>query len=463
MRFVDHDALDYHRWEQPGKLEVKASKPCATQEELSLAYTPGVAAPCLAIHENPEQVYDYTTKGNLVAVISDGSAVLGLGNIGALASKPVMEGKCVLMKRFANINAFDLELDTQNAEELIRTVQILQPSFGGINLEDIKAPECFEIEKRLKETLDIPVFHDDQHGTAIIAGAGLINALELAGKRMDQVKVVFSGAGAAGFTCAKYFLSLGVPKQNLIMTDIEGVVYKGRGDNNYLDELATDTDMRTLREVIKGADVFVGVSAAGVLTPEMLLSMNENPIVFAMANPVPEIDYDLAIATRSDVIMATGRSDYPNQINNVLGFPFIFRGALDVLATDINEMMKLAATYSLAALAREEVPQDVLSSYGLYHLEFGRDYIIPKPFDKRVLYRVAPAVAWAAMKTGVARKDITNWRNYRLQLERLLGASQENPEKAASWSGTEESSEIFLPEVALGQQFSDFALRLSAL
>lgn len=446
MSVTRQQALKYHaRW-RPGKLEVIPSKSVSTQVELEMAYAPGVAEPVKEVAANPDKVFDYTTRGNLVAVISDGSAVLGLGNIGPLACKPVMEGKGMLFKRFAGIDVFDIELDTQNPDLFVQTVKVLGPTFGGINLEDIKAPECFEIENRLKELMDIPVFHDDQHGTAIIAGSALLNALEIVGKDIDKVKVVFSGAGAAGFACAKYFVSLGVKKENLTLTDIKGVVYKGRGDNNYLDELAVDTENRTLADAMVGADVFMGVSAAGVLKPEMLLTMNSDPIVFAMANPVPEIEYDLAVQTRPDVIMATGRSDYPNQINNVLGFPFIFRGALDVRATVINEEMKIAATKALADLAKEDVPDDVLQAYGATRLQFGREYIIPKPFDSRVLYRVASAVAEAAIKSGVARLQIPDMDLYRAELEKRVHPTREAVRRFMMQARVGEKVRIVYPE-----------------
>jgi malate dehydrogenase (oxaloacetate-decarboxylating)(NADP+) len=446
MSFSREDALEYHAKGKPGKLEVSATKPFATQLDLSLAYTPGVAEPCREIHKHPESVYDYTGKGNLVAVVSDGSAVLGLGNIGPLASKPVMEGKAVLFKRFAGIDVFDIELASENPEMFIQGVKMLEPTFGGINLEDLKAPECFQIEEKLRESMNIPVFHDDQHGTAIITGAALLNALEVVGKEIDQVKIVFSGAGAAGFACAKYAVSLGVKKDNLIMTDIDGVIYKGRNPGTYLEELASDTEARTLDEAIEGADVFIGVSAAGVLKPHMLAKMNREPIVFAMANPVPEIDYELAVKTRSDVLMATGRSDFPNQINNVLGFPFIFRGALDVRATTINEEMKIAATKALAALAKEDVPDDVLMAYNQKRIEFGRHYIIPKPFDSRVLYRVAPAVAKAAMDSGVARRPLRDIQAYQERLERLIHPTREVLQRFISQASGGEQMRIVFPE-----------------
>ncbi len=420
------DALAYHAAAPAGKLSVVASKPCRTQRDLSLAYTPGVAAPCLEIQRDPALAYKYTARGNLVAVISNGTAVLGLGNIGALAGKPVMEGKGVLFKRFADIDVFDIELQTEDPKEVIRVCQLLEPTFGGINLEDIKAPECFEIEEELKLTLKIPVFHDDQHGTAIISGAALLNALELAGKQIDQVKLVFNGAGASALACADHYVRLGVRRENITLCDTKGVVYQGRtqGMNRYKERFAQETEARTLVEAMRGADVFVGLSIGDCVTPEMLRSMADNPIVFAMANPDPEISYDVARASRSDLILATGRSDFPNQVNNVLGFPFIFRGALDVRATAINEEMKLAATRALAALARQDVPDSVCRAYGLDRLEFGREYIIPKPFDPRVLIWEASAVAQAAMETGVAQMPV-ELEEYKEQLERRLGKAHE--------------------------------------
>jgi malate dehydrogenase (oxaloacetate-decarboxylating)(NADP+) len=420
-------ALLYHSQDRPGKIEVVPTKPCATQLDLSLAYTPGVAEPCLEIEKNPEDAYNYTAKGNLVAVISNGTAVLGLGDIGALAGKPVMEGKGVLFKRFADVDVFDLELDTHDPEEIIRAVQLLEPTFGGINLEDIKAPDCFYIEEKLKQTMNIPVFHDDQHGTAIISGAALMNALEVIGKKIENVKVVFCGAGAAGIACAKFYLKLGVKPENVLLVDTKGVVYKGRleGMNPYKELFARETEKRTLADAMKGADVFCGVASKNLVTPQMVKSMANDPIIFAMANPDPEITYEEALKARPDVIMATGRSDYPNQVNNVLGFPFVFRGALDVRARSINDEMKIAASRALADLAKEDVPEAVIRAYGGRRIEFGREYIIPKPFDPRVLLREAPAVAKAAMDSGVAKHPIPDLERYIDMLEARLGKSRE--------------------------------------
>ncbi len=426
MSIRNEDALEYHSSAPAGKIAVHPTKPCRTQRDLSLAYTPGVAVPCLEIQRDPSLAYKYTAKGNLVAVVTNGTAVLGLGNIGPAAGKPVMEGKGVLFKRFADIDVFDIELNTSDPKEIIRVCQLLEPTFGGINLEDIKAPECFEIEEELRRTMQIPVFHDDQHGTAIISGAALLNALELAGKRIDEVKVVFNGAGASGLACAEHYIRLGIRRENIVMCDTNGVVYKGRtkGMNPYKERFARETGLRTLAEAMEGADVFFGLSAANCVTPEMLLSMAPDPIVFALANPDPEIAYDVAIATRKDLIMATGRSDFPNQVNNVLGFPFIFRGALDVRATAINDEMKLAATRALALLAREDVPDAVRRAYGVESMHFGRNYIIPTPFDSRVLIWVASAVAQAAMDSGVAQSPI-DIEEYKDQLERRLGKAVE--------------------------------------
>lgn len=400
------EALAYHAEGGPGKIEIRPTKPDATQYDLSLAYSPGVAAPCLAIADDPAKAYDYTIKGNLVAVITNGTAVLGLGDIGPLAAKPVMEGKCMLFKHFSGINAFDIEIDTTDPEEFIAAVKRIAPTFGGINLEDIKAPECFEIERRLVEELDIPVMHDDQHGTAIIASAALINAMHLSGKRIDEAQIVVNGAGAAAIACARMFLALGARRDQITMCDSRGVVTTRRTDLNPVKrEFATDRPVTTLREALVGADVFLGVSTAGVLDADMVRSMAGNPLVMALANPDPEISYDEAKAARPDVIVATGRTDYPNQVNNVLGFPYIFfRGALDVHARKINEAMKLAAAHALAELACEEVPAELAAAFGVDRLEFGPDYLIPKLTDPRLLGRVAPAVARAAVESGVAQR-----------------------------------------------------------
>ena len=399
------EALAYHAEGGPGKIEIRSTKPDATQHDLSLAYSPGVAAPCLAIADTPSKVYDYTIKGNLVAVVTNGTAVLGLGNIGPLAAKPVMEGKCMLFKHFSGINAFDIEIDTTDPEEFIAAVKRIAPTFGGINLEDIKAPECFEIERRLVEELDIPVMHDDQHGTAIIASAALINAMHLSRKRIDEVQIVVNGAGAAAIACARMFLALGARREHITMCDSRGVVATRRNDLNPVKrEFATDRPITTLREALAGADVFLGVSTAGVLDAGMVRSMSRDPLVMALANPDPEITYDEAKAARPDVIVATGRTDYPNQVNNVLGFPYIFRGALDVRARKINEAMKLAAAHALAGLAREEAPAELAAAYGVDRLEFGPDYLIPKLTDPRLLGRVARAVARAAVESGVAQR-----------------------------------------------------------
>ena len=420
-------ALEYHSTGRKGKIEVIATKPCQTAQDLSLAYSPGVAEPCLAIEQNPEDAYLYTAKGNLVAVVSNGTAVLGLGNIGALAGKPVMEGKGVLFKRFADVDVFDIELKSEDPDEIIRAVQLLEPTFGGINLEDIKAPECFYIEEELKKTMNIPVFHDDQHGTAIISAAGLINALLLVGKKIEDVRLVVNGAGAAAIACANLVVSLGLKPENLIMCDTKGVIYRGRteGMNKYKERFAVDTPLRTLAEAAAGCDVLFGLSSKGAFTAEMVRAMAANPVIFAMANPDPEITPEEARSVRGDVMIATGRSDYPNQINNVLGFPFIFRGALDVRATVINEEMKQAAVFALAELAREECPDSVCRAYGNVKFSFGRDYIIPKPFDPRALLRVAPAIAKAAMDSGVARQPIADMDKYVETLESLQGKSKE--------------------------------------
>ncbi|HEX6502913.1 MAG TPA: NADP-dependent malic enzyme [Terriglobales bacterium] len=426
MAISKQEALEYHATGRPGKIEVTPSKPCRTQRDLSLAYTPGVAVPCLEIQRNPHDAFRYTSRGNLVAVISNGTAVLGLGDIGALAGKPVMEGKGVLFKRFADVDVFDIEIDSHDPDEVIKVCRLLEPTFGGINLEDIKAPECFYIEETLKKTMKIPVFHDDQHGTAIISGAALLNAVELVGKDIAKIRVVFNGSGASGIACAEHYVRLGVKRENIIMCDTKGVVFKGRtaGMNPYKERFAHDIPVRTLAEAVKDADVLVGCSVKGAFTAAMVKSMAAKPIVFAMANPDPEITYEEAKAARSDIIMATGRSDYPNQVNNVLGFPFIFRGALDVHATAINEEMKLAATRALAALAKEDVPDSVRRVYGVERLSFGPDYIIPKPFDSRVLVWEASAVARAAMESGVAQEPV-DIAEYRDQLEKRMGKARE--------------------------------------
>ena len=421
-KFTKEDALNYHSSGRPGKIEVIPTKPHSTQLDLSLAYSPGVAEPCLEIQKNSDDAYKYTARGNLVAVISNGTAVLGLGDIGALAGKPVMEGKGLLFKIFADIDVFDIEVDRHDVNEFINTVHAISPTFGGINLEDIKAPECFEIEERLKEMLDIPVFHDDQHGTAIISAAGLLNALELTKRKIEDVKVVVNGAGASAISCAKLYISLGVKPENVIMCDSRGVLNSRRsGLNKYKAEFVRDTAAETLEDAVKGTDVFLGLSVADVLTPQMLKTMNPDPIVFAMANPNPEISYEKAMSARKDIIFATGRSDYPNQVNNVLGFPFIFRGALDVKARSINEEMKVAAVYALANLAKEAVPDTVNRAYKTQNIYFGRDYIIPKPLDPRLIYHVAPAVAKAAIETGVARTTIDDWDAYKAGLRKRMG------------------------------------------
>jgi malate dehydrogenase (oxaloacetate-decarboxylating)(NADP+) len=443
-------ALDYHSQGRSGKIEVNPTKPCLTARDLSLAYSPGVAAPCLEIAKNPDDVYKYTAKGNLVAVLSNGSAVLGLGDIGPLAGKPVMEGKGVLFKRFADIDVFDIEINSRTVEEIVAVVKALEPTFGGVNLEDIKAPECFEIERQLQDICDIPVFHDDQHGTAIIGGAAFINACEVTGRDISKTKVVVSGAGAAAIATALFFLELGVNKENVIMTDSKGVIYKGRteGMNKYKDHFANDTKSRTLADAMNGADAFIGCSAKGLVSKEMVRSMAKNPIIFAMANPDPEITPEEVAAVRDDAIMATGRSDYPNQVNNVLGFPFIFRGALDVRARKINEEMKKAAAFALAALAKEDVPDDVKRAYGNENFTFGKNYLIPKPFDKRVLTRVSPAVAQAAMDSGVARIKIEDMNAYTKSLQERLGQTGSIMRNIRSRLPGSEKPRIVFPEGA---------------
>jgi len=421
-----NDAFDYHRGARPGKIEVVSTKPCATQRDLSLAYTPGVAGPCLAIEKDPDLAYEYTAKGNLVAVVTNGTAVLGLGAIGPLAGKPVMEGKGVLFKRFADIDVFDIEIDSRDPDEIVRVCRLLEPTFPGINLEDIKAPECFVIEERLQSQVAIPVFHDDQHGTAIITSAALLNAIEITKRRIDDLRIVIVGAGASGIASARLFTKLGVRREQIVMCDRKGVIFRGREEdmNPYKAEFASDTAARTLADAMRGADVFLGLSTAGLVTPDMVRSMAKRPILFACANPDPEIGYPDAKAARPDVLMATGRSDYPNQVNNVLGFPFLFRGALDARATRFNDEMKLAAVRALADLAREDVPDSVARAYGVENLHFGPEYLIPKPFDPRVLLWVAPAVANAAMATGVARRTL-DLDAYRERLEARLGKSRE--------------------------------------
>ncbi|RJP57194.1 MAG: NADP-dependent malic enzyme [Melioribacteraceae bacterium] len=450
MSYTKEEALKYHSEGRKGKIEVIATKPCFTSRELSLAYSPGVAEPCREIEKHDDDVYMYTAKGNLVAVVSNGTAVLGLGDIGPHAGKPVMEGKGVLFKRFADIDVFDIELKTKDPKELIKAVQLLEPTFGGINLEDIKAPECFEIEEELKKTMNIPVFHDDQHGTAIISCAALINAAEIAGKKLENMRVVVSGAGASAVACCNIYIRAGIKRENIAMFDSKGHIHKGRNDlNKYKDAFATEKAYSSLTDAMTGADVFIGLSKGGVVSKDMLKVMADTPIVFAMANPDPEINYEDAIDARKDVIMATGRSDYPNQVNNVLGFPFIFRGALDVRATAINEEMKFAAVQALANLAKENVPEVVLSAYGGQDFSFGSEYIIPKPFDPRVLWTVAPAVAKAAIDTGVARIKIDDWNAYKEELKERLGFSKEiirlmvhkaqkNPKKVVYPEGEEE-------------------------
>jgi malate dehydrogenase (oxaloacetate-decarboxylating)(NADP+) len=416
------EALNYHSKGRPGKIEVIPTKPYNTQRDLSMAYSPGVADPCIEIEKNPGDAYKYTAKGNLVAVISNGTAVLGLGNIGPLAGKPVMEGKGLLFKVFADVDVFDIEVDCNDTDKLIEIVKAISPTFGGINLEDIKAPECFEIEERLRKELNIPVFHDDQHGTAIISGAALLNALEINGKDIGELKVVVNGAGASAISCSRFYISLGVRPENLIMADSKGVLHKERKDINSLKQkFVSGTKARTLAQALEGADLFLGLSVGNVVTKEMIRSMADDPIVFAMANPTPEISYEDAVSAREDVIMATGRSDYPNQVNNVLGFPFIFRGALDVRASEINEEMKIAACHALASLAKEMVPDDVNRAYGLENLTFGRHYLIPKPLDPRLISTVSSAVAKAAVDSGVAAVKISDWDGYKMELNKRLG------------------------------------------
>ena len=418
MPITKQAALDYHEYPRPGKTEVVPTKPYFSQRDLGLAYSPGVAYPCLEIEKNPVDAYKYTNKRNLVAVISNGTAVLGLGNIGAQASKPVMEGKALLFKIYAGLDCFDIEVDEKDPDKFVEIVKALAPTFGGVNLEDIKAPECFRIEERLKSETDIPVMHDDQHGTAIIAGAGLLNALEIQGKSIADIRLVVNGAGAAAIMCARLFVALGVRRENVVMCDSKGVISASRqGLSPQKAEFATDRPVSTLAEAVRGADVFLGLSVGGVLTKEMVTTMAPRPVIFALANPDPEITYDEAVAARPDAIVATGRSDYPNQVNNVLGFPYIFRGALDCGATDINEPMKLAAVHAIAALAKEPVPEKVEKAYDIEGMAFGRDYILPKPLDPRLLFFVAPAVARAAAESGVARRPIADYDEYHRQLQ----------------------------------------------
>ncbi len=443
----EKEVLRYHKEPRPGKIEVIPTKPCLSQSDLSLAYTPGVAIPCKKIQEDPDRSFDYTARGNLVGVITNGTAVLGLGNIGPLAGKPVMEGKAVLFKRFADLDVFDIEVDTSDPDEFIRTVKLLEPTFGGINLEDIKGPDCFYIEEQLIEQMNIPVFHDDQHGTAIISAAALLNATELTGRKMKDLRVVINGAGAAAIACARMYIELGVQQESVIMADSRGVIYKGRteGMNPYKEALAADTDLRTLEEAVEGADVLVGLSVKGAFSPELIRRMADKPIIFPLANPDPEIDYEEAKSARPDAIVATGRSDYPNQVNNVLGFPFIFRGALDVRATTINTEMKVAAVRALADLAREDIPDSVIRAYGGQPIRFGPDYIIPKPLDPRVLLKVVPAVANAAIASGVARQGLPGQTEYVQRLEAILGPEREIMRKII-FRAEQDPKRIVLPE-----------------
>ncbi len=425
LKIRKQDALNYHMQGQPGKIEVVPTKVLSSQLDLALAYSPGVAEPCKEIAANKEDVYKYTSKGNLVAVISNGTAVLGLGNIGPEAAKPVMEGKGVLFKKFAGIDVFDIEIDEQDPDKFIQIVKALEPTFGGVNLEDIKAPECFKIEQELREKMNIPIMHDDQHGTAIISGAALLNALELVGKKIDEIKIVVNGAGAAAVSCTRLYFELGLKAENLVMCDSKGVINKDRKDLDPIKAaFATSRKITTLQEAMKGADVFLGLSKEDVLKPEDILAMAKDPIVFALANPNPEIAYDVAKRTRPDLIMATGRSDHPNQVNNVLGFPYIFRGALDVRATEINEAMKLAAVYAIAALAKEPVPEIVVKAYGADKITFGREYLIPKPLDPRLITIISPAVAKAAMDSGMAKRHIEDWNAYHQELLNRIGIDQ---------------------------------------
>lgn len=434
-KITKEEALHYHEEGKPGKIEIIPTKPYATQKDLSLAYSPGVAYPSLAIEEDPENVYKYTDRGNLVGVLTNGTAVLGLGDVGALAGKPVMEGKALLFKIFAGLDAFDLEIDAKEVDKFVEVAKAVTPTFGGINLEDIKAPECFEIERRLKEECNIPIMHDDQHGTAIISAAALLNAVEIQGKRIEDIKLVVSGAGAAAISCTRLYHKLGVKKENIVLCDSKGVVHTRRDNLNATKkEFATDRHIETLQEALVGADVFLGLSVGNTLTPDMVRTMAPKPIVFALANPDPEIPYEDAIEAVPDIIVATGRSDYPNQVNNVLGFPYIFRGALDCEATAINEEMKIAAVYAIANLAKEPVPPEVEAAYDQCEIKFGREYILPKPFDSRLLFQVSPAVARAAMESGIAQRPIKDWDHYQKYLKKLVDYDGKQNERMAAIS-----------------------------
>lgn len=432
-KITKDEALHYHEEGRPGKIEIVPTKPYSTQKDLSLAYSPGVAYPSLEIERDPEEAYKYTDRGNLVGVLSNGTAVLGLGDVGPLAGKPVMEGKALLFKIFAGIDAFDLEIDAKEVDKFVEVAKAVSPTFGGINLEDIKAPECFEIEKRLKEECDIPIMHDDQHGTAIISGAALLNALEIQGKKIEDIRLVVNGAGAAAVSCTRLYRKLGVRKENIVLCDSKGVVHKRREDlNSTKKEFATEREVETLAEALVGADVFLGLSVGNIVTADMVRTMAPKPIVFALANPDPEIPYETAISAVPDIIMATGRSDYPNQVNNVLGFPYIFRGALDCEATEINEEMKIAAVKAIAALAKEPVPPEVEEAYGECEIHFGRDYILPKPLDPRLLFKVSPEVAKAAMESGIAKRPITNWVDYEKFLKKIVDYDGKQKERVAA-------------------------------
>lgn len=432
-KITKDEALHYHEEGRPGKIEIVPTKPYSTQKDLSLAYSPGVAFPSMEIEKDPEEVYKYTDRGNLVGVLSNGTAVLGLGDVGPLAGKPVMEGKALLFKIFAGIDAFDLEIDAREVDKFVEVAKAVSPTFGGINLEDIKAPECFEIERKLKEECDIPVMHDDQHGTAIISAAALINAVEIQGKKIEEIKLVVNGAGAAAISCTRLYHKLGVRKENIVLCDSKGVVHNRRGDlNSNKKEFATDKDILTLAQALSGADVFLGLSVGNILNADMIKTMAPKPIIFALANPDPEIDYEEAVRAVPDIIVATGRSDYPNQVNNVLGFPYIFRGALDCEATAINEEMKISAVYAIAGLAKQPVPPEVEAAYDVCELKFGRDYILPKPFDPRLLFNVSPAVAKAAIESGVAKKPIDDWDKYQQYLKKLVNYDGKRKERMAA-------------------------------